>query len=65
MRNWTDSLITTLITTSELVDRNETTKLKDALRVLPVRQNGERLFFGVQVFMSSELIDRLSDAREL
>ena len=33
-----------VISTSELVDRNETTKLKDALRVLPVRQNGERLF---------------------
>ena len=49
---------------SELVNRAETSKLKDAPRVLPARQSGERLFL---VFMSSELNERLpgADAREL
>ena len=64
---------------SELVNRTETSKLKDAPRALPARQSGERLFgvhelrvqwpaAGVHeltVFMSSELIDRLPDAHEL
>ena len=40
----TSELVDRVITTSELADRSETSKLKDAHRVLPARQSGERLF---------------------